>query len=182
MTESPFFPFFFQGQLDRELTFLYHNVETFLLFVGHPRSGHSLVAAILDSHSEIIVSDEFNLLYEFNSFLMDPSQTDDERKLRIFFELHARSHRQARSGNRSPNCSSSYCYNIDGSWQGNSRWFFYIFLFIQGLLISFCEYVLAQSRIGATGVAVSVWDIEKTWPLFKLSLKGKHCTTPNLRE
>ena len=121
MTESPFFPFFFKGQLDRELTFLYHNVETFLLFVGHPRSGHSLVAAILDSHSEIIVSDEFNLLYEFNSFLMDPSQTDDERKLRIFFELHARSHRQARSGNRSPNCSSSYCYNIDESWQGNSR-------------------------------------------------------------
>ena len=47
------------------------------------------MAAILDSHSEIIVSDEFNLLYEFNSFLMDPSQTDDERKLRIFFELHA---------------------------------------------------------------------------------------------
>ena len=113
---------------------------------------------------------------------MDPSQTDDERKLRIFFELHARSHRQARSGNRSPNCSSSCCYNIDGSWQGNSRWFFFYFLFIQGLLISFCEYVLAQTRIGATSVAVSVWDIEKMWPLFTLSLKGKHCTTPNLRE
>ena len=34
--------------------------------------------------------------------------------------------------------------------------FFIFFLFIQGLLISFYEYVLAQSRIGATGVAVSV--------------------------
>ena len=34
--------------------------------------------------------------------------------------------------------------------------FFFYFLFIQGLLISFCEYALAQTRIGATGVAVSV--------------------------
>ena len=33
---------------------------------------------------------------------------------------------------------------------------FLYFLFIQGLLISFYEYVLAKSRIGATGVAVSV--------------------------
>ena len=44
------------------------------------------------------------------------------------------------------------------------------------------KHLTAQTRIGATGVAVSVWDIEKMWPLFTLSLKGKHCTTPNLRE
>ena len=25
------------------------------------------------------------------------------------------------TGHRSPNCSSSYCYNIDGSWQGNYK-------------------------------------------------------------
>ena len=57
-----------------------------MLFVGHPRSGHSLVAAILDSHPEIVISDEFNLLYKFDSFFMDPSQTNNERKLRIFYE------------------------------------------------------------------------------------------------
>ncbi|CAH3031109.1 unnamed protein product, partial [Pocillopora meandrina] len=110
--------FFFQGELERELTFLYRNVESFVLFVGHPRSGHSLVAAILDSHPEIIISDEFNLLYKFDSFFKDLSQTDDERKLRIFYDLHTRSRRQAMFGSRSSICSVSYCYNIKGGWQG----------------------------------------------------------------
>ena len=117
------FLFFFllQAEVERGLTCLYQNVETFSLFVGHSRSGHSLVAAILDSHPEIIISGEFNLLYKLESSFMDPSETDDEGKLRTFFELHFRSHEQAIFGNRSPNCSSSYCYNIDGSWQGNYK-------------------------------------------------------------
>ena len=88
------FLFFFllQAEVERGLTRLYQNVETFSLFVGHSRSGHSLVAAILDSHPEIIISGEFNLLYKLDSFFMDPSETDDEGKLRTFFELHFRSH------------------------------------------------------------------------------------------
>ena len=81
------FLFFFllQAEVERGLTCLYQNVETFSLFVGHLRSGNSLVAAILDSHPEIIISGEFNLLYKLNSFFMDPSETDDEGKLRTFF-------------------------------------------------------------------------------------------------
>ncbi|XP_058959851.2 uncharacterized protein [Pocillopora verrucosa] len=112
-----------KGELERELKFLYRNVESFVLFVGHPRSGHSLVAAILDSHSEIIISDEFNLLYKFDSFFKNPSQTDDERKLRIFYDLHTRSRRQAMFGSRSSICDSSvsYCYNIKGGWQGSCK-------------------------------------------------------------
>ena len=47
------------------------------------------MAAILDSHPEIIISDEFKLLYKFDSFFMAPSQTNDERKLRIFCNTHA---------------------------------------------------------------------------------------------
>ena len=116
------FLFFFllQAEVERGLTRLYQNVETFSLFVGHSRSGHSLVAAILDSHPEIIISDEFNLLYKFDSFFKDLSQTDDERKLRIFYDLHTRSRRQAMFGSRSSigNSSVSYCYNIKGGWQG----------------------------------------------------------------
>lgn len=113
----------FFRELEPELTFLYRNVETFMLFVGHPRSGHSLVAAILDSHPEIVISDEFNLLYKFDSFFMDPSQTNDERKLRIFYDIHTRSRRQAMFGSRSSICNSSvsYCYNIKGGWQGDCK-------------------------------------------------------------
>ena len=77
-----------------------------MLFVGHSRSGHSLVAAILGSHPEIIILDEFNLLYKFDSFFMDPSQTNDERKLRIFYDIHARSRPQVMFGSRSSICNS----------------------------------------------------------------------------
>ena len=81
------------------------------------------MAAILDSHPEIIISDEFNLLYKFDSFFMDPSQTNDERKLRIFYDIHTRSRGQAMFGSRSSICNSSvsYCYNIKGGWQGDCK-------------------------------------------------------------
>ena len=81
------------------------------------------MAAILDSHPEIIISDEFKLLYKFDSFFMAPSQTNDERKLRIFCNIHASSRRQAMFGSRSSICNSSvsYCYNIKGSWQGDCK-------------------------------------------------------------
>ncbi|KAJ7357589.1 hypothetical protein OS493_024401 [Desmophyllum pertusum] len=115
------FVFLFQGQLELQLKTLYDNVETFILFVGHPRSGHSLIAAILDSHPEIIISDEFNLLAKFNSFFMDANTKSDIRRVQIFFQLHERSRKQAMFGNRAPNCSSHYCYNIPGSWQGIYR-------------------------------------------------------------
>ena len=94
-----------------------------MLFVEHSRSGHSLVAAILGSHPEIIILDEFNLLYKFDSFFMDPSQTNDERKLRIFYDLHTRSRPQAMFGSRSSICDSSvsYRYKIKGGWQGDCK-------------------------------------------------------------
>ncbi|XP_066019555.1 uncharacterized protein [Pocillopora verrucosa] len=135
-----------QGELERELTFLYRNVETFMLFVGHPRSGHSLDAAILDSHPEIVISDEFNLLYKFDSFFMDPSQTNNERKLRIFYDIHTRSRRQAMFGSRSSICNSSvsYCYNIKGGWQGNWR---------QKSICNYCTFASRKraSRFAKTG-------------------------------
>ena len=81
-----------------------------MLFVRHSRSGHSLVATILGSHPEIIILDEFNLLYKFDSFFMDPSQTNDERKLRIFYDIHARSRPQAMFGSRSSICNSRSPY------------------------------------------------------------------------
>jgi hypothetical protein len=39
--------------------------ERFLFFIGHSRSGHSLVAALLDAHPDIIVSHELHALKHF---------------------------------------------------------------------------------------------------------------------
>ena len=99
----------------------YDSVEAFVLFVGHPRSGHTLVAAILDSHPEMIIANEFNLLEKFQDFTKDPNEDIYSRRLRIFAELHSTSKRQTVSGSRAPSCGRSYTYNIPGSWQGKYK-------------------------------------------------------------
>lgn len=99
----------------------YDSIEALVLFVGHPRSGHTLVAAILDSHPEMIISNEFNLLEKFQDFTKDPNEDIYSRRLRIFSELHSTSRRQTMSGSRAPSCRRPYTYNIPGSWQGKYK-------------------------------------------------------------
>ena len=112
---------FSQGKQKLEPNSLYDSVETFVLFVGYARSGHSLIAAILDSHPEIVIANEFHLLAHFNSFYQDPNEESYSRRLRIFSALHSLSHNQSIYGNRSPNNTRGYSYHISGSWQGKYR-------------------------------------------------------------
>lgn len=99
----------------------YDSIEALVLFVGHQRSGHTLVAAILDSHPEMIISNEFNLLEKFQDFTKDPNEDIYSRRFRIFSELHSTSRRQTMSGSRAPSCRRPYTYNIPGSWQGKYK-------------------------------------------------------------
>ena len=39
----------------------YQRVDTLLLFVGYPRSRHTLLASLLDGHSHMVVANEINL-------------------------------------------------------------------------------------------------------------------------
>ncbi|MCI0497711.1 MAG: sulfotransferase [Thermoplasmata archaeon] len=41
---------------------LFPNVERFCIFIGYPRSGHTLVGAILDAHRDMVVSNELDAL------------------------------------------------------------------------------------------------------------------------
>jgi len=45
----------------RERTLL-AGVQTYCLFLGHARSGHSVIGALLDAHRQIAISDEFDAL------------------------------------------------------------------------------------------------------------------------
>ncbi len=38
------------------------DVETFCMFIGHGRSGHSIIGALLDAHPNVILSDETDIL------------------------------------------------------------------------------------------------------------------------
>ena len=38
--------------------------KTFLMFIGYPRSGHTLISSLLDAHPNAIVTNEFNVIDE----------------------------------------------------------------------------------------------------------------------
>lgn len=41
---------------------IFNNIEQYCMFIGYPRSGHSLVGALLDAHPNIIIGNELNAL------------------------------------------------------------------------------------------------------------------------
>ncbi|MBM4053826.1 MAG: sulfotransferase [Planctomycetes bacterium] len=41
---------------------LFNNIETYCMFIGYPRSGHSLIGALLDAHPNVIIAHELGTL------------------------------------------------------------------------------------------------------------------------
>jgi hypothetical protein len=90
----------------RRLRADFEPVRSFLLFVGHPRSGHSLVGALIDAHPDAVVAHELDALkYVEAGFGRDQLYTLIVR------------HQQARAadGLRS---GSGYAYAVTGQSQG----------------------------------------------------------------
>ena len=97
---------------------LYDGVETFVLFIGYPRSRHSLVAALMDAHPEIIMTQHYDVIQHCRAYRSSP-----QKKYQLFFEIHQDSRRQAMfGGHASPNHQlrnkQGYHYNVPASWQG----------------------------------------------------------------
>jgi hypothetical protein len=83
----------------------FETVRTYLLFVGHPRSGHSLVGSLLDAHRNVVVSHELDALkYVATGYRRS-------QLLTLVLE-HAKAN--AAAGRR----SWGYSYAVPGQWQG----------------------------------------------------------------
>jgi hypothetical protein len=84
------------------------DLERFCLFVGYPRSGHSLVGSLLDAHPEMIIAHELHVLrylrYGFS-------------REQIFALLLERSGVQAEAGR----AATGYSYVVPNQWQGRFR-------------------------------------------------------------
>ncbi len=78
------------------------------MFVGHPRSGHSLIGALLDAHPEIVIAHEFNAL----RFI----QSDCDRN-QLFIKLLLRSRKFTKTGRR----WNGYKYTVPNQWHGCYR-------------------------------------------------------------
>jgi hypothetical protein len=87
----------------------FDDVETYCMFVGHGRSGHSLVGALLDAHPEVVLSHEL----------------DAARYFRLGFTrnqvywLILRNERQF--ARRGATALVDYKYAVPNQWQGRER-------------------------------------------------------------
>ena len=91
------------------------------MFIGYPRSRHSLVAALLDAHPEIIISDEYDVLRNWRrKFQSSILIQKNLQKYLLFYELHQLSTKQAlfRAKSSFQTENVSYNYHVPGLWQG----------------------------------------------------------------
>ena len=101
---------------------VYDGVETFVMFIGYPRSRHSLVAALLDAHPEIIIPHEYHVLENWRKYQSSILIQKNLQKYLLFYELHQLSTKQAlfhfRAKSSFQTENVSYNYYVPGLWQG----------------------------------------------------------------
>lgn len=89
------------------------GVTTVAVFIGHARSGHSIVGALLDAHPQIVISDELDAL-RYVDLGFDPRQ--------VLYLSMAVSRHQARNQRRKQGQGGAvYSYHVPGQWQGRYR-------------------------------------------------------------
>ena len=89
-----------------------NGVEKFVFFIGHGRSGHSIIGSMMDAHPDMVIAHEYMLFHE----LMRRNFTS---KWVLFNELSLSSYEAVKSGLRSPVNGSTQYMNV--SWQGKFR-------------------------------------------------------------
>ncbi len=81
------------------------GVERFVVFVGYPRSGHTLVGSLLNAHPEVVVANELDALGFVARGVSRPA---------LLGSLVARDRAFERAGRR----WTGYDYRVPGQWQG----------------------------------------------------------------
>ena len=83
------------------------------MFIGYPRSGHTLVSSLLDAHPNMIVANEFDVFSKWQQW--DPA---NKNKYFLFNQLYLNSREEAETGYRSATVHHRYNYSVPGQWQG----------------------------------------------------------------
>jgi len=96
---------FYGGLKNRKL---FEGIETYCMFVGFPRSGHSLIGALLDAHPSMVIAHELDVLRYVRARF-------SERQ--IFYLLLEKSRRLARGGQK----RGGYVYDVPNQWQGRFK-------------------------------------------------------------
>ena len=101
----------------KRLEAAYDDVDTALLFIGYPRSRHTLVSALLDAHPNIMLSNEMNMI---GTYKRHPEWS----RTQMFDAISSRSYRLATQGRRSWSLNGTALnyvitgYRVPNQWQG----------------------------------------------------------------
>lgn len=83
----------------------FRDIEKLCIFIGYPRSGHSLAGSLLDAHPEAIIAHELDILmYIGVGYLRSP----------LYYQLLRNAQRSAKVDR----LAGGYTYNIPNQWQG----------------------------------------------------------------
>jgi hypothetical protein len=83
----------------------FRDIRTYCMFVGYPRTGHSLIGSLLDAHPNIVIAHELDALKLF--------QRGFSRQ-QVFHLLLENSKKMAAAGR----AHSGYSYEVHDQWQG----------------------------------------------------------------
>ena len=87
---------------------LFDQVDTYFMFIGHSRSGHSLIGSLLDAHPDVICGHELGVLkYVYAGYT----------GRQIYYLLLENSRRFTQDGRK----YSGYSYRVPNQWQGKFR-------------------------------------------------------------
>ncbi len=89
----------------------FRGVHTFCFFVGHNKSGTSMLGGLLDAHPDVVLSDEVDALRFVEAGF---------RRDQILHLLLAGSRNEARRGRVTARRLQPYSYAVPGQWQGRT--------------------------------------------------------------
>ncbi len=87
---------------------LFAGVETYCMFIGYPRSGHSLIGSLLDAHPDVIIAHELDSLKYIRAGF---------NKKQLFYLLIENSKKFASMGRE----WTGYSYEVPNQWQGRFK-------------------------------------------------------------
>jgi hypothetical protein len=86
------------------------GVRTYCLFLGHARSGHSVIGALLDAHRQIVISDELDALRYLRAGFT--------RAQLLYGSLEISRRQAANLRRKEGRGGKTYSYHVPGAWQG----------------------------------------------------------------
>lgn len=89
------------------------GVRTMCLFIGHPRSGHSIVGALLDAHPQVVISDELDAVRYLDAGFR-PRQV-------LYLSMAVARHQADNERRKAGSNGQTYSYHVPGQWQGRHR-------------------------------------------------------------